>query len=209
LGAAANVFGSLGFTKATVQDIVAAAQVSKPLFYRHFKNKQHVFEVVVDRLLKEWNEALVEEVSRVGGGTAEALRVLQIASLEYGCARPLFHRLLTRDTQLLLATQSDVIDRASDALRGLIEGILQRGVESGEVRSDLGVEHMADFLTEIHLAYTDRVVVTGAPIPPGLAEAIPECMLGGVLCHSERRAAGNPGKKKRNPFSRASTAQEE
>ncbi len=175
------MFGSLGFTKATVQDIVAAAQVSKPLFYRHFSNKQHVFEVVTDQLLKEWHEALIDEVSRARGGAAEELRILQTASLEYGCARPLFHRLLTRDTQLLLSTQSDVIARASDALRRLTEAILRRGVESGEVRPDLCVEHMADFLTEIHLAYTDRVVVTGAPIASGLARAIPECMLRGVL----------------------------
>ncbi len=182
VAAAMEVFGRLGFNKTTVQDIVAAAQVSRPLFYRRFRNKEHVFEVVVDQLLAEWNETLVDEVSRASGGTAGALRVLHEVSLEYGRARPLFHRLLTRDTQLLLSTQSEVLDRGSAALRHLIGEILRRGASSGEVRADLQIEHMADLLTEIHVAYTDRVVITGAPLDPALAEGILECMLRGVLC---------------------------
>lgn len=182
VAAAMEVFGRLGFSKTTVQDIVAAAQVSRPLFYRRFRNKEHVFEVVVDQLLSEWNETLVDEVSRASGGTAGALRVLHEVSLEYGRARPLFHRLLTRDTQLLLSTQSEVLDRGSAALRHLIGEILRRGASSGEVRADLQIEHMADLLTEIHVAYTDRVVITGAPLDPLLSEGILECMLRGVLC---------------------------
>jgi AcrR family transcriptional regulator len=192
VAAAMEVFGRLGFGKTTVQDIVAAAQVSRPLFYRRFRNKEHVFEVVVDQLLSEWNETLIDEVSRASGGTAGALRVLHEVSLEYGRARPLFHRLLTRDTQLLLSTQSEVLERGSAALRHLIREILRRGARSGEVRADVQIDHMADLLTEIHVAYTDRVVITGAPLDPALSEGILACMLRGVLCQCERPAAGKP-----------------
>ena len=181
LAAAVEVFGRLGFAKASVQDIVAAAQVSRPLFYRRFRNKQHVFEVVVEQLITEWNETLIDKVSRAPDGTAGALRVLHEASLEYGRARPLFHQLLTRDTQLLLATNGDVIDRGSAALRHLIEEILRRGAELGDVRGDVEVEYMADLLTEIHLAYTDRVVISGERLDVALAEGVLECMLRGVL----------------------------
>jgi TetR/AcrR family transcriptional repressor of uid operon len=188
--AATEVFGRLGLRKTTVQDIVSAAQVSRPLFYRRFRNKEHVFEAVVEQLMTEWNETLVAEVSRPSGGTAGALRVLHEVSLEYGRARPLFHRLLTRDTQFLLSAESEVLDRGSAALRNLIEEILRRGARSGEVRADVQIEHMADLLTEIHIAYTDRVVITGVPLDPALTEGILECMLRGVLCNSEQDAAG-------------------
>ena len=40
---------------------------------------------------------------------------------------------------------------------------------------------MVDLLTEIHLAYTDRVVISGAPLDPSLVEGTLVCMLGGVL----------------------------
>ena len=181
LGAATEVFGEVGFQKATILDIVAAAGVSRPLFYRRFRDKTHVFEVVVDRLITEWNEMLVDEVARASGGTAGALRVLHEASLAYGRARPLFHRLLTRDPPLMLATRTDVIERGSQALRRLIEEILRRGVEQREVRLDVDVEHMADFLTAIHLAYSDRVVIEDAPLDPALSAGIVSCMLTGVL----------------------------
>ncbi len=185
VAAAVEVFGRQGFAKTSVQDIVAAAQVSRPLFYRRFRNKEHVFEIVVDQLITEWNETLVDEVSRAPGGTAGALRVLHEVSLEYGRTRPLFHQLLTRDTQLLLATQSEVIDRGAAALRRLIEEILRRGATAGEVRADVQIDHMADLLTEIHLAYTDRVVISGAQLDPTLVEGVLECMLRGVLAPND------------------------
>jgi AcrR family transcriptional regulator len=178
---AAEVFGRLGFQKATIGDVVSGAKVSRPLFYRRFRDKQHLFEVVVDRLIGEWNEMLVDEVSRSVAGTAAALRVLHEVSLEYGRTQPLFHRLLTRDTQLLLATESEVMERGARALRELITQILRRGRDAGEVRDDVEIDHMADFLTEVHLAYTDRVVITGAPLDPALVEGVLECMLGAVL----------------------------
>jgi len=181
LAAASEVFGEVGFQKATIQDIVALAGVSRPLFYRRFRDKTHVFEVVADRLITEWNETLVDEVSRASGGAAGALRVLHEASLAYGRARPLLHRLLTRDTQLLLSTETDVIERGSRALRDLIEEILRRGVAEGEIRTDIEVDHMADLLTTVHLAYTDRVVIEDAALDPGLSEGVLACMLTGVL----------------------------
>ena len=179
--AATEVFGEVGFQKATIQDIVARAGVSRPLFYRRFPDKRRVFEVVADRLITEWNETLIDEVSRASGGAAGALRILHEASLEYGRARPLFHLILTRDTQLLLATESDVIERGSRALRSLIETILRSGAEAGEIRADIEIEHMADLFTEIHLAYTDRVVIDDAPLAPALSDGILACMLTGVL----------------------------
>ena len=185
LAAATEVFGEVGFYKATIQDIVAQAGVSRPLFYRRFTDKTHVFEVVVDRLITEWNETLVDEVSRSSGGAAGALRVLHEASLAYGLARPLFHLILTRDTQLLLATAGDVIERGSSALRRLIEEILRRGVEAGEVRADVAIEHIADLLSEIHLAYSDRVVIDDAPLAPALSDGILACMLTGVLVNRD------------------------
>jgi AcrR family transcriptional regulator len=181
VAAAIEVFGAFGFTKATIQEIATTAHVSKPLFYRNFRNKQDVFETVVDRVFTEWRQALIDQVSHNEGGTPDALRVLFLGSLEYARARPLLNRLLTRDSQLLLSTQSDVWDRACDALRRLIEGILRDGIEAGEVRSDVPVEHMADLLTEISFAFTNRQLLTGIAVEIDRAESIAACMLGGVM----------------------------
>jgi len=187
IAAATEVFGHFGFTKTSIREIVAAAHVSKPLFYRNFKNKQDVFEVVIDRVFMSWRTALVDEVARTPNDTALALRVLLLTSLEYGRTRPILGRLLMRDSQLLLSTQSDVWDRACRALRELITRVLQRGIEAGEVRSDVNCDHMSDFLTEMHFVYANRQLLTGMAIGAEQAVDLTACMLGGVLLRPEHR----------------------
>lgn len=186
LAAATQVFGSYGFNKSTVQEIAAAANVSKPLFYRHFENKHDVYEAVIDRVFVDWHEAMIEQVTRSSGTTFDALRVLFVGALEYAQARPLLNHLLTRDSQLLLSTQSDVWDRACRALRSLIEQILRRGIEAGEVRADISVEHMADLLTEINFVYTNRQLHAGMAIDRALAADVARCMFGAVNAASAR-----------------------
>jgi len=181
LAAGAEVFGSYGFTKATIQEIAARAHVSKPLFYRQFANKQAVFEAVVELVFGEWRAALVEDVAASSGGTGESLRILFASALDYGRRRPLLGRLLNRDSQLLLSTQSDIWDRACDALRELIAEVLVRGVEAGEVRTDLPIEAMADLMAEMNFAYANRQLHTGEAIPGDRVDAIVACMLDGVF----------------------------
>jgi AcrR family transcriptional regulator len=184
LAAATEVFGTFGFTKATVQEIAHAAHVSKPLFYRNFSGKQDVFEAVIDRVFTEWRETLGRRLAANHGETGEALRVLFLESLEYGRTRPFLGRLLTRDSQLLLSTQSEVWKRACLALQQVIQEILERGVAADEVRSDLPVDHMADLLTEIHLVYANRQLLTGVALEPARAESLVASMLDGVVRRS-------------------------
>ena len=180
LAAATGVFGTYGFTKSTIQEIAAAAHVSKPLFYRHFRNKQHVFEHVVEHVFTEWREAIAASVERCEEGTEGELRVLFLDSLEYGRTNLLIGKLLTRDSQFLITTQSDVSDRACAELQRLIEGVLARGVAAGEVREDLPVTHMADLLMEVHFAYANRQLVRGAAIPAALARSVVASMWSAV-----------------------------
>lgn len=181
LEASILVFGTYGFAKTTIQDITERAQVSKPLFYRQFRNKQDVFEAVVERVFTDWREALVEELNHAPANTRSALRVLFVGALEYARRRPFLARLLTRDAQLSLSSGSEVWDRACHALRELIREILERGAASGDVRGDQPIEVMADLLTETHFAFANRQLQSGEPIGPERAEALIACLLDGVL----------------------------
>lgn len=53
LDAAENVFGSRGLQKTKMGDVATAANVSRPLLYRYFRDKEALFEAVVDRVLRE------------------------------------------------------------------------------------------------------------------------------------------------------------
>jgi len=82
LSAARWCFLNFGFAKTSLDDIAKRANISRPLIYRTFKNKEDIFAGV----LEDWFEArfpLAEEVA-VGRGTkAEKLtRVCEILLLE-------------------------------------------------------------------------------------------------------------------------------
>ena len=189
VSAAIQVFGEFGFAKSTIQEIVTSAHVSKPLFYRSYKNKEQVFEAAVDRVFSDWNGALAQRAREVTGGTREAIETLFTGMLEYGHARPFLNRLLTRDSQVLLTSQGDMWERACGSMRQLVAGILAIGVDRGEVRSDLPVEHMADWLTEIHFAYANRQILKGTAIESQFAHSIVEGMLGGIVRSGSHKGA--------------------
>ena len=157
LAAAETCFGTLGFQKTTVVEIAATAQVSKPLVYRYFESKEHLYEVVVSRLVEDWNEELVAELS-ADVGVAESLRRMHRVSLDHARRRPLLRGLLAKESRLLLAAYSDIVERTNATLKSQIQACLAAGIEAGEVRLDVSADAMADAVTEMHLAYVERVV---------------------------------------------------
>ena len=190
LAAAEACFGTLGFQKTTVVEIAAAAQVSKPLVYRYFGSKERLYEVVISRLVQGWNEELVAELSLANaasarsGGVAEALRRMHRASLEFARQRSLLRGLLAKESRLLLASYSDVVERTNATLKAQIKQCLEAGIATGEVRLDLPVDAMADAVTELHLAYVERVVSgTETPEAQRVARDAFECLLFGICLH--------------------------
>jgi len=80
LDTAEAIFGTQGFRKASVDEIAAQAQVSKPLIYRYFRSKKHLFELVVDRVITEWTDVIAAEGARVTPSAAHTLRLVVRAS---------------------------------------------------------------------------------------------------------------------------------
>jgi AcrR family transcriptional regulator len=158
LDAAESVFGAQGLQKTTMGDIATAAGASRPLLYRYFRDKEALFEAVVERVLREWNEVLTVEAARATPGTAHTIRLVLVASLDFARDRHVLRGLLGRDSRLALADYSDVIDRGNGMLRRLVEDILREGVRRGDVRNDLDTEDLAHVVSEVFLAYADHVV---------------------------------------------------
>ena len=192
LDAAERVFGAQGLQKTRMADIALAADASRPLLYRYFRDKEALFAAVVDRVLREWNEVLMVEAARATPGTAHTIRLVLIASLDFARERDVLRGLLARDARIALADYCDVIDEGSLMLRRLIESVLRAGVQRGDVRSDLNVEDLAHVVSEVFLAYADHIV---SGETDGLGErrieAILETLLHGLIAKSP--AAGGLG----------------
>jgi len=182
LAAAEARFGAQGFRKAGIGEIARLAGVSKPLVYRYFRSKQHLFEVVADRVVDAWCDAIAAEGARVTPSAAHSLRLVIGASLDFARRRDLLRGLLGRESQLMFAGYGDVLDRGTRTLHGVVREVLERGLQSGDVRSDLEPDRMADVISEICVRFVDPLLAGDVePVAPGLLDAIVETLLHGVI----------------------------
>jgi AcrR family transcriptional regulator len=65
LAGAAKAFGELGYAKVRVEDILLAADVSRPTFYKVYRTKDDVFEALSDRHHREIRERIERAVTDV------------------------------------------------------------------------------------------------------------------------------------------------
>jgi len=117
---ARTVFSERGFDGASVEEIAARAEVSKPVVYEHFGGKEGLYAVVVDRevrtLLDMMRHALTEGSARL------LLEQAACTLLDYIEDAPEGFRILVRDSPLGSATGSYVSIMGDIATR--VEGIL-------------------------------------------------------------------------------------
>ncbi|WP_347159972.1 TetR/AcrR family transcriptional regulator [Pontibacter chitinilyticus] len=99
LEAAKVVFGKLGYSKATLDDIAAAIGLKKPTLYYYYKNKELLF---IEAFSQEWRESLS--------------RIKRIAEQE-----PDPHRRLQRYIQSSLRYYQEIVTQHTISIRVLIE----------------------------------------------------------------------------------------
>jgi len=174
LKAARTCFGRHGFAGATVETIAAAAGVSNGLLYQFFRNKQHLFEVVVEELFRDWRRALLPgQQEDQPGSRAAALENMFRGSVEFARRHPLLPALLSEDAVLELSRHSDLSARWVEGYRAYVAGILRAGMEEGEFRSDLDAEAVADVVCQLQVDYATRAYRRrpGFPAGPRLVDA--------------------------------------
>lgn len=118
---AKSVFAELGYDGASIEEIAARANVSKPIVYEHFGGKEGLFAVVVDR---ESAKLLDMISSRLGPGIAgrDQVHNSAMAFLDYIEEDHDGFRVLTRDSPAgfgsgtMAGLLSDVADKAEQVL---------------------------------------------------------------------------------------------
>lgn len=76
LSAAARVFARSGYAATSVDDVAAAAGITKLIVYRHFDSKEALYRAVLEGVFERQAELFVEHMEREGlraGGTTRAL----------------------------------------------------------------------------------------------------------------------------------------
>lgn len=100
IGVARELFAQRGFEGTSVEEIAAAAEVSKPVVYEHFGGKEGAYAVVVDRETQRLLTSVREALTTPNAGSRELLERGAMALLTYIDECPDGFRILARDSQI-------------------------------------------------------------------------------------------------------------
>jgi len=181
LRAARSCFGRDGYAGATVALIAREAGVSNGLLYQFFRNKDHLFEVVLKDVVRDWVRALVPRDGE-RERPAAALEAMFRRSVDFCATNPLLPALLSSDPALQLQRITMASAGRLDAHRALIAEILERGIEKGEFRHDLDVSSAADVISQLTADYSRRAYAADPSFPatPRIIDAVVRFILDGV-----------------------------
>lgn len=112
--AAARLFAERGYRTTTVEEIVAAADVSKPMLYRHFESKKQLYMRLLERRRDELAAAALDGYLRKDATLGQRLRAMVDAWFAHVDEHPDTSKLL-----LLDATEDPEIQALQSELRGL------------------------------------------------------------------------------------------
>ena len=95
--AAARLFAERGYEATSVEDIVAAAGVSKPMLYRHFESKKELHVKLLERRRDELALAALGEFMEAKGAPERRLEAMLDAWFAHVGEHPYSSRMLFRD----------------------------------------------------------------------------------------------------------------
>ncbi len=181
LAAARRCFGRDGYAGATVAVIAEEAGVSNGLLYQFFRNKDHLLEVVLKDVVRDWVRALVPREDERDRPSL-ALEQMFRRSVSFCATNPLLPALLSSDPGLQLQRITSASAGRLEAHRALIAEILERGITQGEFRADLDVASSADLICQLNSDYSRRAYAADPdfPVTPAIIDAVVRFILDGV-----------------------------
>ena len=141
LDAAGRLFGEHGFDGVTLDEVAAAADVTKPVLYRHFDSKRSLYLAILERHRQDL-PSFFERVP-VDLPSDQRLEAILETWFAYVEERGFAWKMLFRDTgggEEVQAFRRVTQQRAREVLAGFVRNQLGRGVPEHEV------EPMAEFL---------------------------------------------------------------
>jgi AcrR family transcriptional regulator len=163
--AAGRLFGARGYDGTRLDDVAAAAGVTKPILYRHFADKERLYLALLERHRADLDRFAVP----AEGPLEERVRAVLEVWLTYVEAHAYAWRMLFRDSgggPAVQAFRVDVHARARGVLAGMLGARAQRPIPARE-REPLA-ELMSMGMASLVLWWMDEAGVPRAAIVDAL-----------------------------------------
>ena len=189
LNAALELFANRGYAGTSVQDIVDAARVTKPVLYYYFRNKSGLYQALVDTAHDERYRVMRE--AGAGGPDVESKLVGTISALFQFLKA---HRALMALAFATTFAASEELPREiryiEKARRNfeVVRDIIRDGQASGGLSNDFDVEELARGIWGMMSIYVMAELVTpGVPLDQQRAVDIVRLFLNGAATTSARQ----------------------
>jgi AcrR family transcriptional regulator len=145
LDAALKVFAAKGFAAARMDDIARAAGVTKGTIYLYFENKEAVFKSLVRAEIGGALAMVTANIAAMEGPVSALLRLMltTMAGLLIDSDKVAIPKIVIAESAnfpwLAEFYRFEMIERGL----GLMTGLIQRGIDSGEFRADIAPQHIA------------------------------------------------------------------
>lgn len=191
VNAALQIFKQKGLHKARMSDISKKARISYGLVYHYFKNKEDLFEAILNR----WWQGLFEVMAKIKGKSREAplelrgvIDYFMDAYQDHPDLVNIFVTEISRSTTNLTAKRL----KNFQEFMFLTDGIMVEGQKAGVLRKDF----KARYLTYIFLGALETFIsamvlvdqkIKGNRQKERIAESILEVFLNGASSRSKRK----------------------
>ncbi|MBO8141217.1 MAG: TetR/AcrR family transcriptional regulator [Firmicutes bacterium] len=181
--AAMRLFAAKGFHETSVDDIAAAAQVSRATLFNYFGTKAGVLRYYSE-MLADYLTRSAEEVRSLASPLDRMRRFLE-GWLEYTVQ----HEAEARQVYLFALGDPGSLLNGTPARRSLFsvfQSMVREGQEKQEIRSDLPSEHLAGLILSVYQAAVISFLFAGEPLER-LADSAWKFVLHGVAHHPPGR----------------------
>lgn len=149
------LFAERGFDATTTAAIAAAASVSEPILYRHFRSKQELFAHIIDEVTRTAKKAWNESDGGFSGDPAEKFREMATAwPQQLKTAAPYFQLL---QNALVTSRDPEIREKLKahyTEMHTFFMDVVRRGQELGTFRDDLEVSSTAWWILNNGIGFT-------------------------------------------------------
>jgi len=166
LEAGLRLFADRGYAGTSVQDVIEAAGVTKPVLYYYFESKGGLFQALVDQAVDE-RLRLMRQAAPPGKRTVEALTDILAALTDFARRQP---DLLRLSFAVAFAAPGEMPNgfrmppKIGESIR-FIHELIAAGWESRELNNDFSAGELAEGYFQL-IQHSVAVAVLGARVPP-------------------------------------------
>lgn len=128
---AEQLFAGFGYAKTSIDEIVRQEQLTKGAYYYHFKDKQAIFEQVVDRHLQRMVDSVASSISGLVDPWERAITAVE--TYFEGCMQPVYRKLVLQEAPVVLGWDS-WREKEKQSVMGLSAMLLQELMDAGKIQ---------------------------------------------------------------------------